>query len=1365
MNRSIVLFLALALLAPATQGCDLFGGGETHGPTVGRAELVRGGASVGNDRARRAIAAPVRVERGMRVSTEADARAILRLDRGAVVLLDRDTVVKPDLASLVLEKGRIFVDATDADATTIETPNGSLVAEGATLSVRLAGGRVEAYCASGEVTYRSPRGSDRFAQGETLVLGPGAPKVEPAEVFDDWTGGLADPTPRRTPSVSHVGILAARGFSALGEAYEPLAIRGHEVTATIRGDLAVTTVEQTFFNGASENVVGEYAVRLPEHAIVDGFEVDTGSGYVPSSVVPVQNQVYQPVFLDDVSVPTSRLVYDGPGRVRARIQPIAPGAVVRVRLRYTEWLVRRGAMRSYALPMRAEGEAPLVGELAIHVDAKDSGAKTMRAGMGATIRGTTVELRQSDARPRADFVVDLFDDDSPTKVAAYESRRPRATGEGEDVFVLFDVPTDGLFDADEATKAKDPLDLVLVVDTSGGTEPEDLELARSVVESVLRHLSPTDRVTLRFSDVASRTPEGVAAAPTTASTAVRDTLLEAVARMDVAGATDLATSLRSAASVVAGKPRGVLLYLGDGVPTTGAMSATAIRAALDSVEAPPRLFALGLGEDANVDLLRAVFGEATSVVGDRTEATGRVLRFLADAARPTLRGVTVALGPTVERVFPRGTLVVPEGEPLRLVARLQGELPQRVRIRGLRDGRAVEKTLEVESARLDDGGDIPRRWGSRRLDELLDDDEGREAIAELGLRFALLTPWTMRVVGGTPSVPVPLLRGFDVDPNEPAWDVGGRGPGLRRDELGAPLGWRARAESGPFVATAPETTWESHPVDVLAAAGGTGDGGLALAAVRRVLALGGRGPSGCYERRLATRPDLQGRVTVDVQVDGNGRVLSVMLVSSTLGVDDVDACILDEVRGLGFPATLGATVRVTHVFEFFVPTRQLGITRHCSSASQRDLATRKRLWRERLDAYGGSTDGAIEVFRDAERRCELPDWGARRALATMILGFVREMPRKIEIYRAFVNDPVVSAYLKRAILRAVRTPEDVILVRNGLGLDAGVEWSVFARMWNQATTPDAKLALVRRWLEVVPDDFDLRLRFLRLLEETRKLPEARRVAASLREDPLADARVRTRVAEFWLRQGRPDEARRAVSELVERTPLDPWARRRLGDVYLAHGLADDAYREYETLARLVPDEPAVLLLLARAAEAAGRTDEALRLEQRLSEQSDADVDEGAAAYARFHTSVQLARMKVAARDASLRAAIHARERATGALRDPPDAWVALVFRHPDDALVLRYATPTMTATEPMLSAEVEGPSFGIDAFRIREREDGTYRIRIERPDTEDLRESVAELVVVERPGRPDERITTRELRLTRDQRVKELALGASGLAP
>ncbi len=120
----------------------------------------------------------------------------------------------------------------------------------------------------------------------------------------------------------------------------------------------------------------------------------------------------------------------------------------------------------------------------------------------------------------------------------------------------------------------------------------------------------------------------------------------------------------------------------------------------------------------------------------------------------------------------------------------------------------------------------------------------------------------------------------------------------------------------------------------------------------------------------------------------------------------------------------------------------------------------------------------------------------------------------------------------------------------------------FSRAWWSNDDPRARLTLTRRWLEIAPDDVDLRLRLLSLLEQTGSLPEARRVARALRADPLSDARVRTAVGEFWLRQEDPAEARRVFSEIVEHAPLDPWARRRLGDLYRAHEWADDAYRAY-----------------------------------------------------------------------------------------------------------------------------------------------------------------------------------------------------------
>ena len=48
-----------------------------------------------------------------------------------------------------------------------------------------------------------------------------------------------------------------------------------DVKVRIDGYLAVTEIEQTFFNPRSEYLEGVYAVRLPESAILESFAVGT----------------------------------------------------------------------------------------------------------------------------------------------------------------------------------------------------------------------------------------------------------------------------------------------------------------------------------------------------------------------------------------------------------------------------------------------------------------------------------------------------------------------------------------------------------------------------------------------------------------------------------------------------------------------------------------------------------------------------------------------------------------------------------------------------------------------------------------------------------------------------------------------------------------------------------------------------------------------------------------------------------------------------------------------------------------------------------------------------------------------------------
>ncbi|MCB9656257.1 MAG: AgmX/PglI C-terminal domain-containing protein [Sandaracinaceae bacterium] len=1345
-------------------------GGSAPPPaaTVGLVEPVRGAVTLSREGHDTTARAPARVETGATLATPEGARATFTHDAGPWFLLDRGTRMSVTLGGVNVLSGRVFVDARVDQGLDVESPSGTVSVQNGAMAVQVTAERTEVYCASGEVVYRASGGEGRIAQGETLVLTASAAEVAPAALWDDWTGGLADPSPRPPPEAGYIGQLAGRRLDERGVARRPLSMRSHEVQVSLDGELARTEVVQTFFNGYDDALEAEYRLRLPEGAVVEGFEVDQGAGFVASAVeqLPMGDGYTLPYVPPHMA--SARLSYDGPQRVRARVYPVSPGEVVRVKVAYTQWLMRTGGTRTYVYPMRASGEPPLVGELHLAVDLGASSGATTRAGMGALTEGGRVVLRRSDFRPRADFTLDIMDPAETTEVAqaphiytyrAQTGELDPLTGERmpDETFVAVDIPTHDLAPTGEEV----PLSLVLLVDTSGGTEPEELELARGVVEHVLQQLAPTDRVALRFGDLVTRAPEGDAGGLAEASSEHGERLLSALGTAQLGGATDLGTMLRGAAGALEGAPRAAVLYLGDGRPTTGALDATSIRAALDSLPRAPRFFALGLGDDANIDLLRAVMGTSSArTVHAREDLAGAVLATLTDAARPMLRGVEVDLGEGVERVYPRGRLTVPDSGRLRLFGRLVDDVPTTVRVRGARDGVEFDQTLELSASSVT-APDIRRRWASARLDELLDENAGREALVAIGLTYDLLTPWNALVVGGGKGHTFGLVQDFDLNPLEFSWHLGGRGPSVHAEDAG----WRRRAAAAsPVVETqAAERTWVPR-VSSGASAGEaepapTTDGGYAQAAVGRVLRQGARGPNACYERKLLVRPDLEGSVTVAVSVDGTGAVESATLVRSTLDESDVDLCVVQEVRGLRFPNTEGRTIRVEHTYVFNAPDRAIGTRRTCSDASRQDLAVRRNLWRERLAASGG-VGGALSVYREALGQCELGDFRARRVLLDMMLAHVGA--QRVQLAAAFSANSAAGSYLRAVVLRSLGSAREVELARRLLGLDdQNIDWSVFDRLYRRAGSPAAKLRLVRRWLEIAPDELDLRLRLLQLLEETNNLPEARRLAWALRADPLADAAVRTAVGEFWLRQERPDEARRVFSEIVERAPLDPWARRRLGDLYRAHAWPDDAYREYRALAQLRQGDEEVFLLLARAAADAGRVDEALRLEQRVAEAADGAADEGAAAVAQAWTRVRLALLRAEANDPALDAAVLRRQRHSGALRSPPALFAALTWAHPDDVLQMTVAYPD--APERFEPVQLNGQTHGIHALTLADLDEGALRLAFARDEREELRPTDATLVVVLGLGTDGERILRETVHLDRDTRRLVMRLEGGAL--
>ncbi len=61
----------------------------------------------------------------------------------------------------------------------------------------------------------------------------------------------------------------------------------------------------------------------------------------------------------------------------------------------------------------------------------------------------------------------------------------------------------------------------------------------------------------------------------------------------------------------------------------------------------------------------------------------------------------------------------------------------------------------------------------------------------------------------------------------------------------------------------------------------------------------------CYMKARAGSPDLKGRVTFRLSVDGRGRVPLAEVVSSTLGGGDPELCMVEALRDVKFPASAG----------------------------------------------------------------------------------------------------------------------------------------------------------------------------------------------------------------------------------------------------------------------------------------------------------------------------------------------------------------------------------------------------------------------------------------------------------------------------
>jgi Ca-activated chloride channel family protein len=540
-----------------------------------------------------------------------------------------------------------------------------------------------------------------------------------------------------------------------------LAVRYHKVDVTINDQVAVTHVDQVFFNPNDWAVEGTYIFPLPADAAVTSFSLWIDGEPVEGQVLDAEQarQQYQEI-VNRMRDP-ALLEYAGRGAVQAHIFPIPPQGERRVELEYTQALAAENGLVRYVYPLNTEKFSVLpLEKVSISVDVRagvpiravyspSHNVDISRDGEQHVTAGYEAE----DVLPDADFALYY----SLGESQAFHLLTYRDPGDETDpggFFLLLLAPQPDVPERQALAK-----DVILVLDRSGSMEGDKFSQAQEALRYILNHLNPEDR----FNVIAFSTGlESYAGGLRPASEAAD--ALSWVDRLSAAGSTDINRALLEAAAVADRERPTYLIFLTDGLPTEGVTDSQQI---LDNLsESAPgnlRLFAFGVGYDVDTFLLDSLsqehHGTSTYVLpGERLDET--LSAFYEKISTPVLTDLSLDFGDiAVYDQYPSPLPDLFSGSQIIAVGRYRQPGAADIVLTGSANGRAqtfrFADQVFAEDTRQADAtlAALPRLWATRKIGYLLNqvrlkgpDQETIDQIVRLSIRYGIVTPYTSYLV-------------------------------------------------------------------------------------------------------------------------------------------------------------------------------------------------------------------------------------------------------------------------------------------------------------------------------------------------------------------------------------------------------------------------------------------------------------------------------------------------------------------------------------------------------------------------------------------------------------------------------------------
>ncbi|PYK89908.1 MAG: trypsin [Verrucomicrobia bacterium] len=535
--------------------------------------------------------------------------------------------------------------------------------------------------------------------------------------------------------------------------FAPLEVTSHHVEVKIDGQVAVTSIDQEFYNPNDQRLEGTYMFPVPKGAHIDKFSMEIGGKMVDAELLRADKarQIYEDIVrrMRDPAL----LEYAGRDLFKIRIFPIEPRSRKPIKISYTELLRSDAGTVTYSYPLSTEKfSAQPIKSLSVKVEVKTEQplasiyspshkVEIKRDGANRAVIG----YESKDETPDTDFQL-VYNSEARDVGLSLITHKP--AGENG-YFLLLAAPTT----AKETKPA--PKDIVFVVDTSGSMAGPKLQQAKKALEFCVENLNNEDRFEIvRFSTEA----EPLFGKLVDADSEHRKRASNFIADLKPIGGTAIADALQSALKARTEKTERpfLIIFLTDGLPTVGARNPDEIVAEVKKAGSA-RIFSFGIGSDVNTQLLDQI-AEGTRAFSQYVLANEdlevKVSSFYTRIKEPALTNVRLEFGGGVRtsKLYPAQLPDLFKGDQLVVTGRYTGSGEVEAKLTGIANGREQIFTYKVKFN--DSSNDyVARLWATRRVGFLLDEirlhgetNELRDEATDLARRYGIVTPYTAYLI-------------------------------------------------------------------------------------------------------------------------------------------------------------------------------------------------------------------------------------------------------------------------------------------------------------------------------------------------------------------------------------------------------------------------------------------------------------------------------------------------------------------------------------------------------------------------------------------------------------------------------------------